>query len=654
MRLFSAAGISHVRRALFSLAALVSSACFGQQLDPVQWSLSSDVQRVRPGDLIAFQLTATIEPRWHLYSLTTPKGGPIPTTAALKGGAIQSAAFYQPAPDRRFDQNFNLDTETFADKVPLLVSGVVPVGTTDGDVDVTTEVRYQACSDRQCLPPRKKTASLTILVDAAAPAQPKVQIPAGYTLVASPETPVPQIPNATPASQPQAAVALFLLTAFGLGFAAVFTPCVFPMIPITVSFFLNRRGGIVQAATFATGIVFLFCGLGLGVTALTGPFGVVRLGANPWINGFIATVFGLFAISLLGAFEMALPSGLLTSLDRVSRREGYLGTLFMGLTFALTSFACVGPFVGSLLAASVQTPGSRTLLGMVSFSAGLSSPFFFLAAFPSYLKRLPRSGQWMMRVKVVMGFVLLAAMLKYLNNVDQVLQLGVLSRERILAAWLVLFSLAGFYLLGLLRLGGVSCDERLGVGRLVVASLLLTFACSLASGISGSGLGELEAWLPAPRPNAELSRSGESLTWLKNQYQEALETAHEQNKSVLVNFTGYACTNCHWMKANMFTQLEVASEMRNFVLLDLYTDGSDAASVRNQEIQSTKYGTIAIPFYAIVDPDGNTVTTFPGLTRDATEWLAFLKRGILRAGDFGARRPFQLAAITRLAKEVEE
>lgn len=195
MRLSSAAGIAHARRALFSLTALVSSACFGQQLDPVQWSLSSDVQRVRPGDSIAFQLTATIEPGWHLYSLTTPKGGPIPTTATLKGGPVQSAAFYQPAPDRRFDQNFNLDTETFADKAPLLVSGVVPVGTTDGDVDVTTEVRYQACSDRQCLPPRKKTASLTILVDAAAPAQRKVQIPAGYTSSRPPKRQSPRFPT---------------------------------------------------------------------------------------------------------------------------------------------------------------------------------------------------------------------------------------------------------------------------------------------------------------------------------------------------------------------------------------------------------------------------------------------------------------------------
>ncbi len=653
MRWASATKTLPVRRTFFTLIALGASACFGQQLDPVQWSLSSDLQRVRPGEPVSLQLTATIEPGWHLYSLTTPRGGPIPTTAALRAGALQKTVLYQPAPERRFDQNFNLDTETFANQAALLVSGVVPLDAHAGGLDVIADVRYQACSDRQCLPPKTKSVSIGLSVDAAAPAPPAAKIPKGYTPVASIETSAPRIPAPKPAEQYPVGTGLFLLTAFGLGFAAVFTPCVFPMIPITVSFFLNRKGGIAQAATFAAGIVFLFCGLGLGVTALTGPFGIVRLGANPWVNGFIAAVFGLFAVSLLGAFEIALPSGLLTSLDRVSHRDGYLGTLFMGLTFSLTSFACVGPFVGSLLAASVQTQGSRTLLGMVSFSAGLSSPFFFLAAFPSYLKNLPKSGQWMMRVKVVMGFVLLGAMLKYLSNVDQVLQLRVLTRERILAAWLVLFSLAGFYLLGLLRLGGVSSDERLGVGRLVVASLLLTFACSLAAGISGSGLGELEAWLPT-RTNAEPSRNDESLTWLKNQYPEALKKAHEQHKSVLVNFTGYACTNCHWMKANMFTRPEVAAEMKNFVLLDLYTDGSDAASVKNQEIQSTKYGTIAIPFFAIVDHDGNTVATFPGLTRDGTEWLTFLKQGILQARDFAARSPFQLAAITRLALEAEE
>jgi thiol:disulfide interchange protein len=653
MRAASATRAVVLRWVLFASMAFFASACFGQRFDPVHWSLRSDVQRVRPGDPIALQLTATIQPGWHLYSLTTPAGGPIPTTAVLEGGTLQSAALYEPAPERRFDPGFNLDTEIFSGQVILLVSGTVVPIHTQGGLDVIADLRYQACNDRLCLPPKKKTASLNLLVDSTAPAPPKFQIPAGYILVGLPGTPSAHVPPAKPDLHNQGSAGVFLLTAFGLGLAAVFTPCVFPMIPITVTFFLNRRGGVTQAATFALGIVFLFCGIGLGITALTGPFGVVRLGASPWVNGFIAAVFAIFAISLLGAFEITLPSGLLTRLDQVSRRDGYLGTLLMGLTFSFTAFACVGPFVGSLLAASVQTPGSRTLLGMFSFATGLSSPFFFLAAFPSYLKKLPKSGQWMVRVKVVMGFILLAAMLKYLSNVDQVLQIGLLSRERELAAWLVLFSLAGFYLLGLLRLEGVSSEEPLGVGRLLVASLVLTFAFSLVPGMSGSRLGELEAYLPAPQQDASAAsgRSEAALAFLKNQYPAALAKARDEHKSVLVTFTGYACTNCHWMKANLFTQPEIAARMKDFVLVDLYTDGSDEASVKNQELQSKTYGTVAIPFYAIVGPEGNTVTTFPGLTRNATEWLDFLKKGILQSSRSAVGIPLHVAATIRQATQ---
>ena len=248
----------------------------------------------------------------------------------------------------------------------------------------------------------------------------------------------------------------------------------------------------------------------------------------------------------------------------------------------------------------------------------------------------------MVRVKVVMGFILLAAMLKYLSNVDQVLQIDFLSRERVLAAWLLLFSLAGFYLLGLLRLEGVSSEEPLGIGRLLVASLILTFAFSLVPGMSGSRLGELEAYLPAPQQDASASsgRSEAALAFLKNQYPEALAKARDEHKSVLVTFTGYTCTNCHWMKANLFTQPEVATQMEDFVLVDLYTDGSDDASIKNQQLQLKTYGTVAIPFYAIVGPEGNTVTTFPGLTRNAKEWLDFLKKGILQASRSAVGIPF--------------
>ena len=388
------------------------------------------------------------------------------------------------------------------------------------------------------------------------------------------------------------------------------------MIPITVSFFLNDRGGIRQAIVFSLGIIVLFCALGLGVTAAVGPFGVVQLASNPWVNGFIAIVFAAFALSLLGAFEITLPSSLLTKLDAASRRGGYLGTLLMGLTFSLTSFACVGPFVGSVLAASVQLKGWQPVIGMASFATGLACPFFFLAAFPSYLKKMPRSGGWLARVKTVMGFALLAIMLKYAANIDQVLQLNWLTRERFLAAWFVLFTMAGLYLLGLLKLEGVEEGETLGIPRLLIASAFLIFAFSLLPGMFGAPLGELEARSAFPAATTVGGFGGRAAeagpVWMKNQYREALDRAKKENKLVLVSFTGYACTNCHWMKANIFPKPEIVAALNNFVLVELYTDGTDQASESNQKVEEQKFATVAIPLYAILEPDEKGRGVVPG------------------------------------------
>jgi len=436
----------------------------------------------------------------------------------------------------------------------------------------------------------------------------------------------------------------FLLVAFGFGLAAIFTPCVFPMIPITMSFFLNRQGtrreSVFQAVLFCLGIVVLFSGLGLMTTAILGPFGVVQLGSNPWVNGFIAMVFLAFGLSLLGAFEITIPSSVLTRLDRGSQKGGIAGTLLMGLTFALSSFACVGPFMGTLLAASVGSGGIRPLLGMIAFASGLALPFFLLALFPSYLKRLPKSGAWMARVKVVMGFIVLAAMLKFLASVDQVLQWNVITRERFLAAWIVLFAMAGLYLLGFLRLEGIAKDEPMGLGRLLTGMVFLIFAISLAPGMSGGKLGELDAYIPVASGGGGGGGGGENaLVWMKDQYREALDRARREGKLVLVTFTGYACTNCHWMKANMFTRPEIAGALQNFVLVELYTDGTDAASLANQELEQSKFQTIAIPFYAIVDADGNAIATYPGATRDAAAYLAFLQKGRADFSPRGASAP---------------
>jgi len=591
----------------------------GAKLDPVQWELSSDAQKAPAGSSVALKLTAKLEPGWHLYSLTTPPGGPIPTTAKLADNpAVADSRLYQPQPERKFDPNFNLDTETFEKEAVFWIVANLKKDAAAGPLELSAEVRYQSCDDKQCLPPKKKTASFTLNVDSAAAAQAAFSIPAGYSEIGA------KAPDNVLKVDKTSDFGTFLLAAFGFGLATIFTPCVFPMIPITVSFFLNQKGGLMQALVFSLGIIVLFCALGFGVAAAVGPFGVVQLGSNPWVNGFIALVFGVFALSLLGAFEITLPSSLLTGLDKASRRGGYLGTLLMGLTFALTSFACVGPFLGTILAASVQHKGAEPVLGMASFATGLASPFFFLAAFPSYLKKLPRSGGWLARVKVVMGFAVLAFMLKYLSNVDLVLQTNWITRDRFLAAWFVLFAMAGLYLLGLLRLEGVEPGEPLGVGRLLVASAILIFAFTLLPGMFGAPLGDLDAFVP-PATDAGGAVAEAGPKWMKNQYTQALDRAKQENKLVLVAFTGYACTNCHWMKANMWPKPEIAEAMKDLVLVELYTDGTDKASEEFQKLEDDKFQTVAIPYYAILDPSGKVIATLPGRSTNEKEVLAFVR-----------------------------
>lgn len=575
-----------------------------------------------------------------MYSLTTPKPGPTggPTTTTVKlveSPAIAKFDIWTPKPVRHFDPNFNLDTETYSGEQTFVFQVELAKDAPAGPLELTAQMRYQLCTEKECLPPKKVTATATVEVAANAAAT-KNDIPAGLVKF---EAAAPAAAAATPA--PVAAggqkqdLGSFLLLAFGFGLAAIFTPCVFPMIPITMSFFLNQQGNggrrqaLTQAIVFCLGIVVLFTGIGFGLSAALGPFAVVQLGSNPWVNGLICIVFFAFGLSLLGAFEITLPTGLLTKLNIASNQGGIVGTLLMGLTFSLASFACIGPFMGTLLAASVGSDKMQPILGMLAFSSALSSPFFLLALFPSFLKKMPRSGGWMARVKIVLGFLVMAALLKYLSNVDQVLQLGLLTRERFLALWVVLFALPGLYLLGFLRMEGIRSDEDVTPARLLVGVALLGFALSLIPGMNGGRLGELEAYIPAPPEGSASSATGAtSAKWLKNDFDGAIAKAKAENKKVLVAFTGYACTNCHWMKANMFPRPEIAEALGNFVLVELYTDGTDAVSEQNQQRQDNLFKTVAIPYYAIFDAEQQPKGSYAGLTKDPQEFLKFLNSGL--------------------------
>ena len=397
------------------------------------------------------------------------------------------------------------------------------------------------------------------------------------------------------------------------------------MIPITLSFFLNKPGALRQALLFCLGIIVMFTALGLLVTAVLGPFGVVQLGSNPWVNSFIAIVFIVFGLSLLGAFEITLPSSLLTKMDQASQRGGSIGTLLMGLTFSLTSFACVGPFIGTLLAGSVQRGGIQPALGMMTFASGLASPFFLLALFPAFLQRMPRSGGWLARVKVVLGFIILAISLKYLSSIDQVLQWNVITRERFLAVWIVMFALPGLYLLGFLRMEGVRQDEKLGVARTLTGAAFLIFAISLIPGMFGAPLGELDSYVPlakesvgrgsANRANLDQERSGWRARQSESREQASFRRVHR------------LCL--HELPLDEGKHVSAAGDRRRIIRTSSWLSFTPTArtlrvtktrSSRNQRSRPSRFLSTRSS-KAIAAP----VAKFAGLTRSTSEFLAFLR-----------------------------
>lgn len=643
---------------LLLLFTLVTAVSFAQTIkrkpkyDPVQWSLEIQPSVASPGERAVARLTATIEEGWRLYAPTTPKGGPIPTELTLTDSpAVEGWTVHQPEPKTKFDPNFQSETQTYNNEVVFLFDLTLSENAELGTTELEANTRYNACNDRLCLPPTRKAASASFAIAATSTEQ-AAAIPAGYmeakpaaeTVVVAVVTPprtAPSVPSPNEESFIQ-----FAALAFGFGILAIFTPCVFPMIPITMSYFVStntgsRRQSLIQATIFCVGVIVLFTGIGAAVSAIIGPFGLTQLGSSVPVNLLITAVFIAFGLSLLGVFEITVPSSALTSLNKVSNRGGLLGTLVMGLVFALASFACTGPFIGALLAGSIQGDLSWPVFGMLMFSTGLALPFFFLALFPAYLSRMPKSGGWLARTKITMSFLIFAAALKYLSNVDQVYQWYILTRERYLAVWIVLLAMAGFYLLGMLRIGDDESGSA-GPGRLGLGGLFLVLAVSLIPGMFGARLGELDAYVPSPEysglTNVGFGGAGEANKWIKDDYAKALELARETGKPVLISFTGYTCTNCHWMKANMFTRPPIAEALEGLVLLELYTDGANELSQANQEMQLDRFGTVAIPYYAIIRPDESVIAEFPGRTRDTEEFLQFLTSATTtQLTDAGAR-----------------
>ena len=433
----------------------------------------------------------------------------------------------------------------------------------------------------------------------------------------------------------------FLLLAIGAGAAALLTPCVFPMIPLTVSFFTkhssSRREAMKMASLYGFAVIATFTGLGVAMALILGASGAQSVAANPWVNLFIGGTFVVFALSLLGLFELRLPTGLVNFFNRQGNtRSGVAGVLFMGLTLTLVSFSCTAPFVGGLLAATSGGAWFFPIIGMLAFSTTFAIPFVVFAMFPRGLGALPSSGQWMNVVKVTLGFVELAAALKFLSNADLIWGTQILSRTLAIALTIVIFALAGLYLLGKLRLAHEEAVESIGSLRLLAAMAFLGVSMYLLPGLFGASLGLADAYLPprqASDPNLFATRTAQSgeetseFDWYTDDIAAAMTAAREASKPVFVDFTGYTCTNCRDMEANVFPKPQVASKLRSdFVLLRLYTDDlPDGTEFQRYQLRLT--GTTALPTYAVLDPKDETVITKMSGTASIEAFAGFLQRG---------------------------
>jgi thiol:disulfide interchange protein DsbD len=379
------------------------------------------------------------------------------------------------------------------------------------------------------------------------------------------------------------------------------------MVPITVSYFTSRSdGGLKSALVFAAGIIGTFTALGLVLAAVVGATGAAAFAASPWVNLGLAILFIAFALNLFGVWQVTVPSGVLTALDaRVGRANGIAGPVLMGLLFTLTSFTCTAPFVGTVLVSAAAGQWIMPVVGMLAYSTVFAAPFFVLALAPQWVRRLPRSGSWLGTLKVLMGLVELAAAFKFLSNVDLVWHWGVVTRAVVLIAWIAL-ALAAVVVL------------RFKPVALVPAALAVWLGLGLTH---RAGLGDLEAFLPPVAPGVN-----PTLVWNLNDLQGTLATAQREGKPVFVDFSGYTCTNCRWMEANIFSRPEVAQALGRYELARLFTDGDGAVYEQQQAYQESHYNTVALPLYALLAPDGHTIATFAGLTRDPAAFVAFLQR----------------------------
>ena len=663
---------------LISFLFLAFNSLKAQILEPVKWKSKTEKISETEFKLI---FEGTIENEWHVYSQFTPDGGPLPMVLTfnnqknnykLIGKTIESKT------KKQFNDVFGVDEILFEKKV-VLTQKVKIINSNFNKLEANVE--YQVCKDA-CINDQKKFSfdipkAIQTVTATIEKEQPIVANSVEFSTEKE-NVNATEVKTSEPAASIQnekkdesrSLLSIFLFAFLG-GFAALLTPCVFPMIPMTVSFFTKqsktKAQGKRNAIFYGISIIAIYVVLGLVVTAVFGADALNALSTNVWFNVIFFVLLVFFAASFLGAFEIMLPNSWANKVDKQADRGGVVGILFMALALAIVSFSCTGPIVGTLLVESASKGGIAPIVGMLCFSSALALPFMLFAMFPSWLNTLPKSGGWLNTVKVSLGFLELAFAFKFLSNADLVLQLHYLERESFLAIWIAIFGTWGIYLLGKITLPHDSPSTYISVGRLSLALLVLSFTVYMIPGLFGAPLKLISAFPPPPTysesPNGVLGQSDEqSIEKLPDgaeigangiviftDYEKGLAYAKLINKPIMLDFTGFACVNCRKMENNVWSEANVLKILNNdVVLISLYVDdkrelpkneqfvsketGSEIETVGDKwtDFMISKYKTNTQPLYVLTDLNGNNLNgTKPTISYvSVEEYLTWLQTGI--------------------------
>ena len=653
---------------LIGLTAVLTAAA--QMQDPIHFH--SELKRISDTEAeLLFQ--ATIDAGWHVYSTGLGNNGPISATFhadRMEGAQTVGSLKARGKEVKQFDKMFGMEVRYFEQAVTF----VQKIRFTQPRYDISCYIEYGACSDAMCLPPSSaelKTSGKGIEVkepaktDTSLIAQPQPVTSEKDTVLASKKDSIlankdlwqPVVKELQAFGNKDITdteISWWIIFFEGLlgGFLALFTPCVWPIIPMTVSFFLKRNKeqtkAIREATTYGLSIVVIYVLLGLAVTLLFGASALNALSTNAVFNIFFALLLVVFAASFFGAFELTLPSAWTNKIDQKSESTtGLLSIFLMAFTLALVSFSCTGPIIGFLLVA-VSTQGSilAPTIGMLGFAIALAIPFTFFALFPSLLKSAPKSGGWMNTIKVVLGFIELAFALKFLSVADLAYGWHLLDREVFLSIWIVIFGLLGAYLLGWIRFPHDDESHRTNVPQFFLALASLSFTVYMIPGLWGAPCKAISAFTP-PMNTQDFNLYGGSVEARFTDYEQGMAAAQAEGKPVIIDFTGFGCVNCRKMEAAVWSNPQVADMLNNqYVLISLYVDDKtplpqpiEIAENGQQRtlrtvgdkwsyLQRTKFGANAQPFYVLLDDKGQPLAPSRSYDEDIAAYLQFLRQGL--------------------------